>query len=62
MIAMEKSEFKNVAAAMSDEEKQIAVKTIPDEILIKELERRVSTMHGMINAIREVVRVNSSEI
>ena len=51
------AEFKGVARAMEDAEKDIVLKTIPTEVLIGEIQRRVSLLENRDKAIKELFRI-----
>ena len=51
------AEFKGVARAMEDTEKDIVLKTIPTEVLIGEIQRRVLLLENRDRAIKELFRI-----
>lgn len=56
MSLTDREEFKQRMENLDDEEKRIVVKTIPDELLLKELETRLSDMTNTINQMRNVLK------
>ena len=50
-------EFKDVARAMEDTEKYIVLKTIPTEVLIGEISKRMQLLENRDKAMRELFRV-----
>lgn len=55
MSEMERNELETRAKAMSAEEMEIILKTIPDNALWNELRTRYALMQGRINMIESVV-------
>lgn len=51
-------DFKGIARAMEDTEKNIVLKTIPTEALIGEINRRVILLENRDKAIKELFKVN----
>jgi hypothetical protein len=50
-------EFKDVARAMEDTEKYIVLKTIPTEVLIGEISKRMQLLESRDKAIKELFRI-----
>ena len=56
MYNLEKDEFTQRMKALSLEEKEIVIKTLSNEMLIDELNRRLSTMTDNINMVRDILK------
>lgn len=50
-------DFKGIARAMEDTEKNIVLKTIPSEALIGELTRRLALLENRDKAIKELFKI-----
>lgn len=50
-------DFKDIARAMVDEEKNIVLKTIPSEALLNELNRRLSLLENRDKAIKSLFKI-----
>jgi len=50
-------EFKDVARAMEDTEKYIVLKTIPTDVLINEISKRMQLLESRDKAIKELFRI-----
>ena len=61
MHKLELDEFTQRMRALSDEEKEIALKTMSNEMLMTELNRRLSTMTDNINMVRDILKVREVE-
>lgn len=55
MNNLEKEEFTQRMKALGEEEKQIALKTISNDMLVAELNRRLSTMSDSIDKVRAIL-------
>lgn len=58
MNAAEYSEMKDRAKGMSEEDKQIVIKTVSNEMLIQEVNKRLTTMTDKFNQVREILKVS----
>lgn len=58
MKAAEYSEMKDRAKGMSDEDKQIVIKTASNEMLLGEVSKRLVNMTDKVNQIREILKVS----
>lgn len=61
MYKLELDEFTQRMKALSDEEKEIALKLMTNDMLIAELNRRLSTMTDNINMVRDILKVREVE-
>ena len=61
MYKLELDEFTQRMKALSDEEKEIALKLMTNDMLIAELNRRLSTMTDNINMVRDILKVGGVE-
>lgn len=52
-----REEFKGVARAMEDTEKDIVLKTIPTDVLLGEVSRRMNLLENRDKAIKELFRI-----
>ncbi len=52
-----KEEFKDIARAMEEGEKNIVLRTIPTEDLLKEVSRRCTLLESRDKAIKELFRI-----
>lgn len=57
MSGLEKTEFADRIKAMTPEEKQLAVRLFPSDILIDEVARRSLETERMVSTIRDLVKV-----
>ena len=57
MTAAEYSEMKDRAKGMSEEDKQIVLKTVSNEMLLGEVSKRLTTMTDKFNQVREILKV-----
>lgn len=57
MTQIEKEETKNRMKALDAEEQQIALKVMPTEVLLGELERRISVQAEIINGVKAALRM-----
>lgn len=61
MELIDREEFASRMKNLDDEEKSIVVKTIPDEMLLEELNRRLKNMKDRINKVKEIFNVQEIE-
>lgn len=61
MMSFEKEEFGARMSAMSDEEKEIAVKFISSDCLIEELKRRMEKTEHMVSLMKSVLAKGTIE-
>ena len=61
MYKLEKEEFTQRMRALSDEEKEIALKTMSNEMLMDELNRRLTIMTDNISMVRDILKVKVVE-
>ena len=61
MELRDKEEFKQRMRNLDVEEKKIVVKVISNEILIEELERRLTDMTNRINQVKDILKVKETE-
>ena len=52
MSPIEREKFVSVINAMSDEEKLMVVKSVPNEVLLNELDRRLTVAIDIINKVK----------
>ena len=57
MANTDREEFKQRMRNLDDEEKGIVVKTIPNEMLVEELGRRLTFMTDKINQVKEIFNI-----
>lgn len=57
MSGLEKTELADRIKAMTSEEKQLAVRLFPSDILIDEVARRSLETERMVSTIRDLVKV-----
>lgn len=57
MSGLEKTELADRIKAMTPEEKQLAVRVFPSDILIDEVARRSLETERMVSTIRDLVKV-----
>ena len=57
----DREEFKQRMRNLDAEEKKIVVNYIPNEMLVEELNRRLTVMTDKISQIKEVLRVQETE-
>lgn len=57
MSGLEKTELEERIKAMTPEEKQLAVRLFPSDILIDEVARRSLETERMVSTIRDLVKV-----
>ena len=57
MCGLEKTELADRIKAMTPEEKQLAVRLFPSDILIDEVARRSLETERMVSTIRDLVKV-----
>ena len=55
MNQMEKEEFKNVIRAYTDEEKMLVARSLPNDLLIEEIGRRLSGTSTMLMSINSIL-------
>ena len=55
MNKLEKEEFTQRMKALGEEEKQIALKTMSNDMLVAELNRRLTTMTENIDRVRAIL-------
>lgn len=51
------ADFKGIARALEDNEKNIVLKTIPSEALLDELRRRLNLLEGRDQAIKALFKI-----
>lgn len=51
------ADFKDIARAMEDNEKNIVLKTIPSDVLFNELKRRLNLLENRDQAIKELFKI-----
>lgn len=61
MNKLEKEEFTQRMKALGEEEKQIALKTMSNDMLVAELNRRLSTMTENIERVRAILSDKEEE-
>lgn len=52
---------KNRMRALTDDEKEMVIKTVSNEMLVRELERRLKLMTNRINQLKEIFKVQEVE-
>ena len=57
MTALEYSEMKDRAKGMSEEDKQVVLKTVSNEMLLGEVSKRLTNMTDKLNQVREILKV-----
>ena len=57
MELRDKEEFKQRMRNLDVEEKKIVVKVIPNDVLVEELERRLTDMTNRINQVKDILKV-----
>ena len=57
----DREEFKQRMRNLDDEEKVIVVKTIPNEMLVEELGRRLTVMTDKISQVREIFSIKETD-
>ena len=57
----DKEEFKQRMKNLDAEEKEIVVKTIPNEILVDELKRRLNIMSDKISQVMDIFSIKETE-
>ena len=57
----DREEFKQRVRNFDAEEKKIVVKVIPNDLLLEELGRRLTSNTDRLNQIREVLKVQETE-
>lgn len=57
----DREEFKQRMRNLDAEEKGIVVKTIPNEMLIEELNRRLAIMTDKISQVKEIFAIKETE-
>lgn len=61
MALTDKEEFKQRMRNLDAEEKKIVVKVIPNELLVEELNRRLTDMTSRINQVKDILKVKEVE-
>lgn len=61
MNELEREEFKNTVKNFDEEERSILVRTLPNELLIRELERRLYLFSDKFTQIRDILKVQEVE-
>ena len=56
----DREEFKQRMRNLDDEEKEIVVKVIPNDLLVEELWRRLTSTTDRINQIKEVLNIQET--
>lgn len=62
MAPLEKEEFKNVVKALDEEELQLTVRSLSNEVLIQELQRRITTATSMLSSISTILKGKEQEV
>ena len=57
----DKEEFKQRMRNLDDEEKKIVVKVIPNDLLLEELNKRLTSATDMIKQTREILKIQETE-
>lgn len=57
----DKEEFKQRMKNLDAEEKEIVVKTIPNEMLVDELKRRLNIMSDKISQVMDIFNIKETE-
>ena len=61
MSPMAKTEMKNVVKALDPEEQLVAVRSLPNELLIQEIQRRLETATSMLTSITAIINGKEQE-
>ena len=61
MNLTDREEFKQRMKNLDAEEKKIVVKFIPNEMLVEELSRRITSTTDRLNQIKEILKVQETE-
>ena len=61
MNTLHSEELKQRMKALTDEEKEEMAKTLPNEILVAELNRRLTSMTDNINMVRDILKVQEEK-
>lgn len=62
MSSAEKQGFKEVARAFSEEERQYVVRSLPNDVLVKELERRIRVATKKLDAIMYTLAAKEDDL
>lgn len=57
MDSLEREEFKQKVRAFNDEEKEIVLKNISNEMLVSEVNKRLTAMTDKINMVRDILKI-----
>lgn len=61
MSELEREEIKRTVRGFSEEEKVIVAKSLPNKILLEELDRRLATMTDRFTQVREILKLQEGE-
>lgn len=61
MSLTDREEFKQRMKNLDAEEKEIVVKTIPNEMLVEELKRRLTVMSDKISQVIDIFNIKETE-
>lgn len=61
MSPMAKTEMKNVVKALDPEEQLIAIRSLPNDLLIQELQRRLESATTMLASIANILQGKEQE-
>lgn len=61
IMLTDKEEFKQRMRNLDDEEKKIVVKVIPNDLLLEELNKRLTSATDMIKQTREILKIQETE-
>ena len=62
MDYLEREEFKQRMEALTSEEKEIVAKTIPNEMLVEELGRRLTVMSDKISQVIDIFSIKEKDL
>lgn len=61
MSELEREEIKRTIRGLTEEEKVIVAKGLPNKILLEELDRRLATMTDRFTQVREILKLQEGE-
>lgn len=61
MNLTDREEFKQRMRNLDAEEKKIVVKFIPNDMMIEELDRRITSLTDRLNKIKEILKIQETE-
>lgn len=61
IMLTDKEEFKQRMRNLDAEEKKIVVKVIPNDLLLEELNKRLTSATDMIKQTREILKIQETE-